>query len=123
MQTASLLLGSNEAGVRVAVDARGSERWSAKCDEGLPKSELLSRAPPEGMLEDFRSWEDWETVSEKWWASAEDDNWERREAFIRMALDRPEDRVVFVGHGAMWGQVLGHYLDNCEIMYCDRSPW
>lgn len=123
MQTTGLLLGPDRGDARVCVDALGTERYSARCDEGTPKSVMMRQAPqelPPGM-HNFREWEGWDTLPEHWWPSPEEDSWERAEAFRSMAQARPEDRVVFVGHGAFWGTVLGKNLSNCEIVFCDRA--
>ena len=43
-----------DCSVPVHVDAGITERWSAPCDEGTPKSELLLKSLP--GLEHFSTW-------------------------------------------------------------------
>ncbi|CAE7810222.1 unnamed protein product [Symbiodinium sp. CCMP2592] len=116
MQTAGLLLG--ESG-HAEVDAGISERWSAPCDEGTAKSELvLARHPG---LEDISEWKGLQDLPEVWWPQPGEDQWGRAEAFLARARERPEERIVFVGHGGFWERVLGRYLSNCEVIFCERS--
>eukprot|EP00929_Paragymnodinium_shiwhaense_P035253 TRINITY_DN19058_c0_g1_i1.p1 TRINITY_DN19058_c0_g1~~TRINITY_DN19058_c0_g1_i1.p1 ORF type:complete len:389 (-),score=82.55 TRINITY_DN19058_c0_g1_i1:603-1769(-) len=122
LETTELLLtGLSEAGAaaptpRVIVHAGATERYSGRCDEGTPKSKML-----EELSETMRSWEGWDELPERWWPSPEEDSWARAEAFIDSLKGRPEERVVYVGHGAFWQMILGHYMDNCEAVFCDRS--
>lgn len=120
MQTVSLLSGEQNCSTRVRVDALCTERNSAKCDEGTAKSILL-KSLNEGVWEEFLDWEGWDALQETWWPPRGEDNWQRARAFVKMARERPEDRIVFVGHGAFWDTVLGHYLDNCQVVYTDRD--
>ncbi|CAE7203459.1 unnamed protein product [Symbiodinium natans] len=116
MQTAGLLLG--ESG-HAEVDAAISERWSAPCDEGTAKSELVRARHP--GLEEMSAWKGLEELPEIWWPQPGEDQWGRAESFLEQARQRPEQRIVFVGHGGFWERVLGRYLSNCEVVFCDRS--
>mmetsp|Transcript_105387 Transcript_105387/g.183292 ORF Transcript_105387/g.183292 Transcript_105387/m.183292 type:complete len:303 (+) Transcript_105387:40-948(+) len=113
MQTAALLRG--ESHVRVVVDAIGTERWSCPADEGTPKSDLLNKVDAS-----WRSWEGWDALADHWWATPGEDPWQRVDDFQKMLHDRPEDRIVFVGHGGFWDMVIGRHLHNCEAVYCER---
>jgi len=115
MQTTALLLGDDDAGVRVMVHQIGTERWSAPCDEGTRKSELLETVP-----ERFRQWEGWDVLPECWWAESGEDAWARIDEFVEFVRQRPEERIAFVGHGGFWSMVIGQYLGNCKAVYCDR---
>lgn len=115
METTALLLGPDDGDVRVMVYAGGSERWSAPCDEGRPRSELLL-----GLPERMRRWEGWDALPERWWAEPGEDAWERAEAFAEFVKQRPEERIALVGHGGFWDIVVGQYLGNCEHVFCDR---
>lgn len=118
LETARLLLEGREAPMRVALEALATERYSAPCDDGTPKAELLGQLPA-GVA----SWEGWDSLAECWWPGTEDDV-PRRLADFREALrNRSEDRVVVVGHGGFWQELAGCYLDNCDIVYCDRDLW
>jgi len=100
---------------RVSISAAATERMAARCDEGTPKSELLRKLPTE-----LQDWEGWDTLPETWWPEKGEDLEQRVQAF-RDALEKyPQDRLTFVGHGAFWQQVCGKYLQNCEVVYCDR---
>lgn len=114
MQTTGLLLG--DSSTRVLVDALGTERRAATCDQGTPKSELLANLPQECS----RDWEGWDTLPEHWSPEPGEDKWGRAEAFVEALKQRPEDRIACVGHGAFWQMVLGEYLPNCEVVFCER---
>jgi broad specificity phosphatase PhoE len=118
MQTTGLLLGGEAGRVpRVRVDALVTERAGATCDQGTPKSVLLSELP----LECSAAWEGWSELPETWWPEKGEDMWGRAEAFKEMVRRRPEDRLTFVGHGAFFQMVLGEYLPNCEVIFCNRD--
>jgi len=121
MQTTGLLLGPAST-TRVGIDAQAAERPSGHaCDVGSPKSKRLGTMV-QGLPSDFRDWEGWESLPEdNWWPTVDQDQWARREAFVQRVRERPEDRIVFIGHGAFWCQVTGKYLNNCEAIFCDRS--
>mmetsp|Transcript_10965 Transcript_10965/g.24158 ORF Transcript_10965/g.24158 Transcript_10965/m.24158 type:complete len:257 (+) Transcript_10965:50-820(+) len=61
--TALLLQGEDAAEVPVLVSPLVAERWSAPCDEGTAKSELLPK-----LSQQMRSWEGWDAMPEEWWA-------------------------------------------------------
>eukprot|EP00927_Polykrikos_kofoidii_P045277 TRINITY_DN39209_c0_g1_i1.p1 TRINITY_DN39209_c0_g1~~TRINITY_DN39209_c0_g1_i1.p1 ORF type:complete len:314 (+),score=47.71 TRINITY_DN39209_c0_g1_i1:44-985(+) len=118
MQTTDLLLGgaAGADGERIRVDAAGTERWSAPCDEGTSKSELLEVVPKH-----FLDWEGWDVLPERWWAESGEDTYVRAQAFVDMIRRQPEDRIVCVGHGGFWAALLGgRHLGNCEVVFCDR---
>lgn len=115
MQTTGLLL--EGAKKRVRVDALGTERAGATCDQGTPKKALLAELP----CECSHNWEGWTELPENWWPEKGEDMWGRAEAFKEMVKRRPEDRLAFVGHGAFFQMVLGEYLPNCEVIFCDRN--
>mmetsp|Transcript_97684 Transcript_97684/g.252792 ORF Transcript_97684/g.252792 Transcript_97684/m.252792 type:complete len:296 (-) Transcript_97684:48-935(-) len=116
MQTTALLLGDGAPeDTRVLIDTAGTERWSAPCDEGTLKSELREQVPKA-----FLDWEGWDTLPERWWPERGEDSWARAQEFVEMIRRRPEERIVCVGHGAFWQTVLGRYLKNCEVVFCDR---
>ncbi|CAE7272854.1 unnamed protein product [Symbiodinium pilosum] len=116
MQTAGLLMGG---GGLAEVDPGISERWSAPCDEGTVKSELVNARHP--GLEEISAWKGFQELEEVWWPQPGEDQWGRAEAFLARARERSEERIVFVGHGGFWERVLGRYLSNCEVVFCDRS--
>jgi len=119
MQTTSLLMGP-DCTVPVQVDPSISERWSAPCDEGTPKSQLLLQDLP--GLEQMKFWQGWDVLEELWWPTSGEDSWARAEDFVAKVRDgMPMERIVFVGHGGFWDMVLGKHLNNCEVVFCDRS--
>jgi len=115
MQTTALLLGPDNAGVRIMVHAKATERWSAPCDEGTSKTELL-----EVVSDQIREWEGWDAVPEQWWAQDGEDWWVRAEEFKTFLQERPEARIACVGHGGFWDVLLGKHLGNCQHVCCDR---
>lgn len=115
LQTCFWLFGSDSSSIRVRVDAAITERWSAPCDEGTLKSELLDKLPKQ-----CSDWEGWDDLPERWWPEEGEDPWVRVEAFVESLRKRPEARIAFVGHGAFWHMTLGHSFENCEVVFCDR---
>jgi len=116
VETARLLMGGREAPLRVVVEVLATERYSAPCDDGVPKAETLAQLPA-----DVTTWEGWEGLPECWWPGPED-NPERRAGEFREALRACSgDRVVAVGHGGFWQQLVGCYLENCDVIYCHRD--
>lgn len=101
---------------RVLVDATATKRWAAPCDGAPRKSEMLAE-----LTQTYRDWEGWDTMPEEWAGHRGEDSWLRVDKFRAAVLERPEDRIVFVGHGGFWEMVLDRYLGNCEVVFCDRS--
>jgi len=117
MQTTSLILGPDpKPEARILIDVMGTERYAAPCDEGSPPGKLRAELPEASL-----AWEGWDTLPEKWWPEPEEDAYARVQAFMEMIRQRPEERIVCVGHGGFWEMVLDRYLDNCEVVYCNRS--
>jgi len=116
VETARLLLGGRQAPLPVRVEALATERYSAPCDDGTPKAELLAQLPG-----DVAAWEGWEGLAERWWPGPKDDTKQRAEDFRKALRGWSGDRVVVVGHGGFWQHLQGCYLDNCDVVYCDRN--
>ncbi|CAK8989522.1 unnamed protein product [Durusdinium trenchii] len=115
MQTAGLLMG--DCSVPVHVDAGITERWSAPCDEGTPKSELLLKSLP--GLEHFSTWNGWDALEEVWWTQPGEDQWARAEAFVAKVREMPQDRIAFVGHGGFWdtaGSPVNFASETCALL-------
>jgi len=114
--TALLLEAAGARDTRVLVHAGAIERCTAPCDKGTLKTDLM-RVLPEAM----QHWEGWEALPERFWAEPGEDAWGRVESFVEaVRRERPEGRIVFVGHGGFWEMVLGRYLENCEHCCCER---
>ena len=97
---------------RTVLSALHSERWSAPCDQGRPKSELAAQFPF------VASWEGFDGLPEEWTPTqGSDADWERKRvpAFLAWLKEQPEARIVVVGHGAFYAALLGKHLRNCEI--------
>lgn len=102
------------SGARVVLLPLHSERWSAPCDEGSPKSVLVKAFPF------VTGWEGFEELPEHWTpTSSTDADWRtvRVPAFLAWLRARPEKRICVVGHGAFFAvkQLLGTHLRNCEV--------
>lgn len=91
---------------RTLVTPMCRERWSAPCDEGSPKSEMLKRLPwakvCQGMTE----------LPEIWWNAHHEDETVRVCEFLKFLLERSEKRIVVVSHGAFLGHIVGYHMDN-----------
>ena len=117
IQTAALAFGERPQPSRcrrVVLTPLHSERWTAPCDEGRPKSELAADFPF------VRSWEGYGELPEAWWPNkATDADWVTRRvpAFLDWLDAQPGQRIVVVGHGAFFGvrALLGRHLRNCEV--------
>jgi broad specificity phosphatase PhoE len=97
---------------RVVLTALHSERWSAPCDEGRSKSELVTDYPF------LKAWGGFEDLPDVWWPTkASDAEWTERRlpAFLRWLDEQPEARIAVVGHGAFFAAMLGRHLKNCEV--------
>jgi len=114
VQTAVALFGERPR-CRTVLTALHTERWSALCDEGRPKSELRKEFP---FLDD---WDGWEELTEEWWPDEHSDrHWEatRVPAFcdwLRAQSERHR-KVVVIGHGAFFRVLAGQRLRNCEAV-------
>jgi len=111
VQTAALIFGVQPV-CRTVITAMHTERWSAKCDEGRPKAELLRDCPF------VAEWEGWAELSKGiWWGtSVSDFAWEdeRLPAFYDWLRAQPESKIVVVGHGGFFAPMAGKHLANCE---------
>ena len=105
MQTAGALNGSLED-PRFLVTPLCTERWSATCDEGSRKSELLDRMPW------LSSWQGMEDLAEEWWPTSKENVPARVNEFLKFLRKRPERRIVVVSHGCFLSWIVGHYMDN-----------
>jgi hypothetical protein len=97
---------------RVALLRLHSERWSAPCDEGLPKSKLVQAFPF------VAAWEGFNELPENWTPTRESDSrWreERVPHFVAWLRARREKRICVVGHGAYFKELCGAHLKNCEV--------
>ena len=106
--------GTPAGGAKVVLLPLHSERWSAPCDEGSPKSEIAKAFPF------VTRWEGFEELQEQWTpTSSNDAQWRtvRVPAFLAWLRARPEKRIVVVGHGAFFAarELHGKHLRNCEV--------
>ena len=120
---ADAIHGAGEPRRRVVLTALHSERWSAKCDEGRPKSELAAALPC------VCGWEGFPELSEHWTPTrGSDRDWQatRVPRFTAWLDTQPESRIVVVGHGRFFQECLrGQHLKNCEIAelaQCQAEP-
>lgn len=103
---------------RVVLTRRHTERWSAACDEGRPKSHVAEDFPF------IRAFEGFEELPELWTVNKENDAvWEseRVPAFVEWVRAQPEHHVVAVGHGAFFQALCGQYLGNCQYFTLTHS--
>ena len=111
IQTAVAAFGQSP-GCRIVLTPLHSERWSAPCDQGRPKSELVAQFPF------VREWEEFDALPEIWTPTeASDVDWKKTRvpAFLAWLKMQPEAKIVVVGHGAFFAHLLGKHLRNCEI--------
>ena len=112
VQTAAAIFGEQPK-CRTVLTALHSERWSALCDQGRPKSQLAELHPF------VRSWEGFDLLPEDWTPTqSSDTEWKRTRvpAFLAWLKAQPEANIVVVGHGAYFAALLGgKHLSNCEI--------
>ena len=78
------------------------------CDTGRPKAELLRVFPQ------LAQWEGIEDLPQVWWSRGTEyglfGRIEQLEAWISA---RPEQTIAVVGHGGLFGRMLGFHLHNC----------
>jgi broad specificity phosphatase PhoE len=114
VQTALGLFGGSA--VSIEVDAIHTERITNADDVGSPPSVLKQRFPAL----------DFDHLPDLWWHDGPPDHLgvpvepeayfrARVEAFVAALGQRPEDRVVVVGHGTFFQALVGAHLDNCAI--------
>ena len=113
VQTAVGVFGEKPA-ARTVLSPLHTERWSAKCDEGRCKSELLAQFPF------LASWEGLDALTEHWTPTRQSDQrWQstRVPAFIDFLRAQPETNIVVVGHGAYFAhpKLANRHLANCEV--------
>ena len=111
IQTATTIFGEKSK-CRTVLTPLHSERWSALCDEGRPKSALVETFPF------IAGWEGFDALPEAWTPTKDTDaEWQRKRvpAFIAWLKAQPEERIVAIGHGAYFAALLGKHLKNCEI--------
>lgn len=99
---------------RTVITALHTERWSAKCDEGRPKGQLLADFP---YVTDWQGWAD--LSGGIWWGTpATDANWQnvRLPAFCNWLRAQPEQHIVVVGHGGFFAPLAGKHMNNCEAL-------
>ena len=98
---------------RIVLTSLHSERWTAPCDEGRPKSELALDFPF------LKTWEGFDALPERWWPTqANDADWAERRvpAFLRwLDAQTSPSRIAIVGHGAFFAAILGRHLKNTEV--------
>ena len=113
VQTAAAIFGEKPS-ARTVLTPLHSERWSAKCDEGRPKTALVAQF---GFLAE---WQGLDALEEHWTPTRQNDGrWraERVPAFIEWLQAQPESEIAVVGHGAYFcdKRLAGRHLDNCEV--------
>merc|ERR1712217_41514 len=85
-----------------------TECWSAKCDEGTHKSQLLVDLPW------LRTWKGIEELEEEWWPIERENEFDRVVRFLAFLCARPESKIVVVSHGGFLTHIIGHKLSNIE---------
>lgn len=113
IHTAATVFGEQPV-CRTVISALCTERWSARCDEGRPKAQLVADHPF------VAAWEGWVELSEDiWWGTRTSDReWEseRLPAFYDWLRAQPERKIVVVGHGGFFAPLAGKHLGNCEAI-------
>ena len=98
---------------RFALSALLTERWSAPCDSGRPKSAIGTDFPM------ICGWEGFEELPEHWTPPSGSDRagWRQRVAAFAVWLHaRPERHIVCVGHSNFFAGVCGEHFANCEVL-------
>lgn len=107
LQTISILNGQNIDDSRFCISPFCSEFWSAKCDEGTPKEELLQYSPW------IAGWSGFDALPDNWWPSQkETDKNSRVCKFLEFLCQRPEKKIVVVSHGGFLSRIIGFHLPN-----------
>jgi len=120
LQTAFIMAGKT-ADTRWLISPMCSEHLSgATCDEGRPKSELLTAIPWISHLAGVHE------LEEEWWKAPRDEEPLRVTAFLKFLESRGEQKIVVVSHGGFLEYVTGFYMQNAEhhLMSaddCERS--
>mmetsp|Transcript_130385 Transcript_130385/g.260103 ORF Transcript_130385/g.260103 Transcript_130385/m.260103 type:complete len:652 (+) Transcript_130385:99-2054(+) len=91
---------------RFFITALCTERWSARCDEGNRKSQLLHEFPW------LRVWQGLDDLPEIWWPQQREDERKRLNDFLSFLRSRQEKKIVVVSHGGFLGQIVGFKLTN-----------
>jgi len=84
------------------------------CDTGRSKSVLLSAFPV------LKKWEGGNDLDEIWWSTQTE--WglhQRIEQLEAWISSRPERTIAVVGHGGLFGQMLGFHLKNCGFQWVE----
>ena len=111
IQTATIAFGEKPP-MRTVLSPLHSERVSADCDLGRPKSQLAADFPW------IKAWEGFDELEDDWSPTFESDaNWVRTRvpAFFAWLRQQPEQTIAVVGHGAYFNSLLGKHLRNCEV--------
>ncbi len=93
-----------------------TERWSCRSDEGVSASKL-------GEKNSYvKEWQGFDDLPEDWTPTRSTDrDWytTRVPAFIQFLRDRDEEKIVVIGHGGIFGALVGRDMRNCEIAMLD----
>lgn len=108
LQTAYLLNGEKADDSRFLVTPLCRERWSAKCDEGSCKTELIERLPW------IQGWNGLPELSEKFWSASLEDEPKRVTEFLDFLRNRPERKIVVVAHGGFLRWITGSHMGNVD---------
>lgn len=95
-----------------------TERWSAPCDSGRPKSIIGDEFPR------IRGWEGFDELPEHWTPRSASDQAGRQQRVAALAAwlrARPERHIVCVGHSNFFAAVCGTHLENCEVLELSRT--
>jgi len=104
--TAVELNGREARDGRFFVTALCTERWSARCDEGNRKSQLVHEFPW------LQAWQGIDDLPEIWWPQQREDERQRLNDFLSFLRSRQEQKIVVVSHGGFLGQIVGFKLSN-----------
>jgi len=108
LQTAFIMNGK-VADARWLITPMCSEHLSgATCDEGRPKSELLTAIPWVHDLAGIKE------LDEEWWTAPRDEEPLRVSAFLKFLEGRKEQKIVVVSHGGFLTYVAGFYMQNAQ---------
>lgn len=84
-----------------------TERIAGKCDIGTPKTALLQSLPS-----DMLAWDGWDDFDEIWWPVQDEDQKMRVELLSEVVSACPEQKILIVGHGGFWQNVINRQMEN-----------